>query len=82
MASGPIVTTRAPMTGNTVIVHVRLTCPAIWLTTLRGLARGLVARFEGEPHVNPNTGTREFSLRGPDGDDVTMSALSVTWSDR
>jgi predicted enzyme related to lactoylglutathione lyase len=41
-------------------------------------ARALVARFEGEPHVNPNTGTREFSLRDPDGYYVTISALSVS----
>lgn len=38
-------------------------------------ARSLVARFEEEPHVNPNTGTREFSLRDPDGYYVTISAL-------
>ena len=25
----------------------------------------LVARFDEEPHVNPNTQTREFSLRDP-----------------
>ena len=30
-------------------------------------ARGLVARLEEEPHVNPNTATAEFSLRDPDG---------------
>jgi hypothetical protein len=40
-------------------------------------ARALVARFEEEPHVNPNTQTREFSLRDPDGYYVTISALSV-----
>jgi catechol 2,3-dioxygenase-like lactoylglutathione lyase family enzyme len=39
-------------------------------------ARTLVARFEEEPHVNPNTQTREFSLRDPDGYYVTISALS------
>lgn len=38
-------------------------------------ARGLVARFEEEPHGNPNTGTREFSVRDPDGYHVTISAL-------
>lgn len=38
-------------------------------------ARALVARFEEEPHVNPNTGTREFSLRDPDGYHVTISEL-------
>ena len=36
-------------------------------------ARALVARFEEEPHLNPNTQTREFSMRDPDGYYVTMS---------
>ena len=40
-------------------------------------ARALVVRFEEEPHVNPNTGTHEFSLRDPDGYYVTMSALPM-----
>ncbi|RPJ56506.1 MAG: glyoxalase [Acidobacteria bacterium] len=40
-------------------------------------ARGLVTRLEEEPHVNPNTGTLEFSLRDPDGYYVTISALSA-----
>jgi catechol 2,3-dioxygenase-like lactoylglutathione lyase family enzyme len=38
--------------------------------------RSLVNRFEEEPHVNPNTQTREFSLRDPDGYYVTVSALT------
>lgn len=38
-------------------------------------ARALASRFEEEPHVNPNTGTQEFSLRDLDGYYVTMSAL-------
>jgi catechol 2,3-dioxygenase-like lactoylglutathione lyase family enzyme len=38
-------------------------------------ARALVARLEEDPHVNPNTGTQEFSLRDPDGYYVTLSAL-------
>jgi catechol 2,3-dioxygenase-like lactoylglutathione lyase family enzyme len=38
-------------------------------------ARALGARFEEEPHVNPNTQTREFSLRDPDGYYVTISDL-------
>jgi hypothetical protein len=37
-------------------------------------ARALVARFEEEPRVNPNTQTPEFSLRDPDGYYVTISA--------
>jgi catechol 2,3-dioxygenase-like lactoylglutathione lyase family enzyme len=39
-------------------------------------ARALADRFEEEPHVNPNTGTPEFSLRDPDGYYVTISAIS------
>ena len=38
-------------------------------------ARALVNRLEEEPHVNPSTGTTEFSLRDPDGYYVTISAL-------
>ncbi len=38
-------------------------------------ARALVAGFEEEPHVNPSTGTREFSIRDPDGYYVSISAL-------
>ena len=41
-------------------------------------ARALVARLDEEPHVNPNTGTAEFSLRDPDGYYVTISALAAT----
>jgi hypothetical protein len=40
-------------------------------------ARTLVSRLEEEPHVNPNTGTTEFSLRDPDGYYVTISALNA-----
>ena len=39
-------------------------------------ARALVTRFEEEPDTNPNTGTKEFSLRDPDGYYVTISAFS------
>jgi hypothetical protein len=39
-------------------------------------ARTLVARLEEEPHANPNTRTKEFSLRDPDGYYVTISAFS------
>jgi catechol 2,3-dioxygenase-like lactoylglutathione lyase family enzyme len=39
-------------------------------------ARKLAARFEEEPHVNPNTQALEFSLRDPDGYYVTISAFS------
>ena len=40
-------------------------------------ARALVTRLEEEPYVNPNTRTREFSLRDPDGYYLTISALSA-----
>jgi catechol 2,3-dioxygenase-like lactoylglutathione lyase family enzyme len=38
-------------------------------------ARALVPQLAEEPHVNPNTRTKEFSLRDPDGYYVTISAL-------
>lgn len=38
-------------------------------------ARPLVDALEEEPHVSPNTGTREFALRDPDGYYVMVSAL-------
>ena len=40
-------------------------------------ARVLATALEDEPHVNPNTGTREFALRDPDGYYVLVSALSA-----
>jgi len=40
-------------------------------------AHALCARLEEDPHVNPNTRTKEFSLRDPDGYYVTISALSA-----
>lgn len=41
-------------------------------------ARTLVDRLDEESHVNPSTGTAEFSLRDPDGYYVSISALSAT----
>ena len=38
-------------------------------------ARGLVPRLEEEPHMNPNTRTKEFAVRDLDGYYVTISAL-------
>ena len=40
-------------------------------------ARALVSRLEEEPHVNPNTETKEFALRDPDGYYVMISALDA-----
>src|SRR5438132_12628532 len=41
-------------------------------------ARALVQQLAEEPHVNPNTRTKEFSLLDPDGYYITISALSRT----
>jgi catechol 2,3-dioxygenase-like lactoylglutathione lyase family enzyme len=38
-------------------------------------ARALVTQLEEEAHINPSTGTAEFSLRDPDGYYVGISAL-------
>lgn len=40
-------------------------------------ARSLVIRLEEEPQVNPNTGTKEFALRDPDGYYIMISALDA-----
>jgi catechol 2,3-dioxygenase-like lactoylglutathione lyase family enzyme len=39
-------------------------------------SQALVSRLEEQPHMNPSTQTKEFSLRDPDGYYVTISALS------
>lgn len=41
-------------------------------------ARTIVTALDEEPHVNPNTRTREFALRDPDGYYVMVSAQSTT----
>jgi catechol 2,3-dioxygenase-like lactoylglutathione lyase family enzyme len=40
-------------------------------------ARALVDRLQDEPNLNPGTRTLEFSLKDPDGYDVTISALDA-----
>jgi hypothetical protein len=40
-------------------------------------ARALVSRLEEAQHLNPNTGTNDFSLRDPYGYYVTISALDT-----
>ena len=40
-------------------------------------ARALVTRLQEEPHLNPSTGTSEFSLQDPDGYYVTISSLTT-----
>jgi catechol 2,3-dioxygenase-like lactoylglutathione lyase family enzyme len=66
-ASGP---------GNGLLLFFRVDNPSLALPR----ARALVDRLEEEPHVNPNTGTTEFSLRDPDGYYVTVSALDPVQS--
>lgn len=41
-------------------------------------ARDLMLRLEEGPHLNPGTGTLEFSLRDPDGYFVSISALRAS----
>src|ERR1700742_3262941 len=53
--------------GNGLLLFFRVDNPDVALR----VARALVGRLEEEPHVNPNTGTSEFSLRDPDGYYVT-----------
>jgi catechol 2,3-dioxygenase-like lactoylglutathione lyase family enzyme len=57
--------------GNGLLLFFRVDNPDLALSC----ARTLVDRLEEEPHVNPNTGTSEFSLRDPDGYYVTISAI-------
>jgi catechol 2,3-dioxygenase-like lactoylglutathione lyase family enzyme len=38
-------------------------------------AGALVSQLQEEPHMNPSTGTAEFTLRDPDGYYVSISAL-------
>lgn len=40
-------------------------------------ARALVNALAEDPHLNANTGTKEFALRDPDGYYVMVSALSA-----
>lgn len=38
-------------------------------------ARAMFSRLDEEPHVNPSTQTREFSVRDPDGYYVTINDM-------
>src|SRR5215212_6375387 len=67
----PSLMSPAASAGNGLLLFFRVDDYAMALER----ARGLVDRFEDEPHVNPNTRTREFSLRDPDGYYLTISEL-------
>lgn len=58
--------------GNGVLLFFRIDDFGAALSGSRALATPL----EEGPHVNPSTGTMEFSLRDPDGYYVTISALA------
>jgi hypothetical protein len=59
--------------GNGLLLFIRVDD----FDTALSKARTLVDRLEEEPHVNPSTGTPEFSLRDLDGYYVTISALAA-----
>lgn len=62
--------------GNGLILFFRVDDFELALSRARAFIPAFVHALVEEPHVNPNTQTREFSLRDPDGYFVTMSALS------
>jgi catechol 2,3-dioxygenase-like lactoylglutathione lyase family enzyme len=68
-----LMTPGAAQPGNGVLLFFRV--DDFDLTLQRACA--LAPRLDEEPHINPNTETREFSLRDPDGYYVTISALSA-----
>lgn len=67
----PSLMSPAASTGNGLLLFFRVDDYEMALER----ARALVERLEGEPHLNPNTQTREFSVRDPDGYYLTISAL-------
>lgn len=67
----PTLTGPVPQPGNGLLLFFRLDD----FDEALARARALVPHFEEEPHLNPNTGTREFALRDPDGYYVMVSAL-------
>jgi catechol 2,3-dioxygenase-like lactoylglutathione lyase family enzyme len=69
----PLTSPDRAQTGNGLLLFFRV--DDFNETLLR--ARALVAGLEEEPHLNPNTGTREFALRDPDGYYVMVSALGA-----
>ena len=62
-----------PVPGNGLLLFFRVDDFDETLLRVRVLANGL----EEEPHVSPDTGTREFALRDPDGYYVMISELAA-----
>ncbi|MBS1818759.1 MAG: VOC family protein [Acidobacteria bacterium] len=69
----PSLTSPDPTPGNGLLLFFRVDDYADALQR----ARALVPAFDEEPHENPNTRTREFSVRDPDGYYVTISDASA-----
>lgn len=68
----PLLSPELAQPGNGLLLFFRVDDFDAALQRARTLAEGL----EEEPHVNPNTQTREFSLRDPNGYYVTISSLT------
>ncbi len=68
----PLTSPHAATPGNGLLLFFRLDAFDAALQR----ARRLAVRLEEEPHLNPNPGTMEFSLRDPDGYYVSISALT------
>jgi hypothetical protein len=57
----------------TIVGVANVAASLTWYQSALNRARTLVPQFEDEPHVNPSTATREFSVRDLDGYYVTIS---------
>ena len=58
--------------GNGVIIYIRVDdLKAIWEN-----AKNLKSHIEEQPHINPNSGNEEFSLRDIDGYYLLISQLN------
>jgi catechol 2,3-dioxygenase-like lactoylglutathione lyase family enzyme len=68
----PLTSPRDAKPGNGLLLFFRVDNFDTALPKARALAQ-----LAEEPHLNPNTGTMEFSLRDPDGYFVTVSALDA-----
>ncbi|HTW35622.1 MAG TPA: VOC family protein [Rhizomicrobium sp.] len=66
----PLTNPHAARPGNGLLLFFRVDNFDVALSR----ARRLASRLDEEAHVNPNTGTMEFSLRDPDGYYVSVSA--------
>lgn len=68
----PLTSAKLASPGNGLLLFFRIDDFDAALSRARILLAGALTE---EPHLNPNTGTMEFSLRDPDGYYVSISAL-------